>query len=314
MGVERATFLDGLNPDNPTAYDKLKDGDDHIRMIKQALRNTFPEYGKQVNISATQLNKLHTWLFAVEDQADEPEDLEKFTVLGDAEFRKDIYMTEGKDDPDAPSTPDTPKITGLADIQFTTAEQDDPEQITDEKKSRALNLATADSRYLKVTSEGDIVGGINKLTWKENADAAPVTIAIATEDTLTVKNKVVAEVIQAPDAVAKIDLKAGKAVLKNVEVGSDLRVTGNIFRGSDRRLKEDIQPLKCSGIDSLIPVQYMKQSRKEYGLIAQDIPEEYKHIISTDENAEGLLAVDYTQLIPVLIQEIQELKRKLGSK
>lgn len=45
MGLEAANFLEELNVDNPTFQDFLTEGDDHIRGIKRALKQTFPGMG-----------------------------------------------------------------------------------------------------------------------------------------------------------------------------------------------------------------------------------------------------------------------------
>lgn len=42
MSLENAQFIHQLNSSNPAGSDRLKDGDDHLRMIKAALLNTFP--------------------------------------------------------------------------------------------------------------------------------------------------------------------------------------------------------------------------------------------------------------------------------
>jgi microcystin-dependent protein len=42
MSLETAQYIHQLNAANPSGSDKLKDGDDHIRMIKAALKATFP--------------------------------------------------------------------------------------------------------------------------------------------------------------------------------------------------------------------------------------------------------------------------------
>jgi hypothetical protein len=42
MGLESATYIDDLDPANPISSDKRKQGDDHLRLIKDVLQNTFP--------------------------------------------------------------------------------------------------------------------------------------------------------------------------------------------------------------------------------------------------------------------------------
>lgn len=46
MGLETATYLDDLNSANPVgATDKVREGDDHIRLVKAVLKATFPSVG-----------------------------------------------------------------------------------------------------------------------------------------------------------------------------------------------------------------------------------------------------------------------------
>lgn len=42
MPLETATYIHQLNPANPSGSDKVKDGDDHLRLLKTTLKNTFP--------------------------------------------------------------------------------------------------------------------------------------------------------------------------------------------------------------------------------------------------------------------------------
>lgn len=64
MPVEQAQYLDTLTPEWPLGTDPQKDGDDHIRMIKQVLQNTFPNLNGAVNANPLSLNNLNagiTW-------------------------------------------------------------------------------------------------------------------------------------------------------------------------------------------------------------------------------------------------------------
>jgi len=42
MALESATYIDGLVTSNPTGSDNISQGDEHIRLIKTVLKNTFP--------------------------------------------------------------------------------------------------------------------------------------------------------------------------------------------------------------------------------------------------------------------------------
>ena len=43
MPLETATWINDLNADNPAGNDPRARGDDHIRLIKKVLKNTFPD-------------------------------------------------------------------------------------------------------------------------------------------------------------------------------------------------------------------------------------------------------------------------------
>lgn len=53
MALEAATFLDSLVTTNPVAGDPIAEGDDHIRLLKTVLKNTFPGLTAAINIAPT---------------------------------------------------------------------------------------------------------------------------------------------------------------------------------------------------------------------------------------------------------------------
>ena len=48
MGLESATFISDLNTSNPTSTDVLSQADDHLRLIKAAIKTTFPNINAAV--------------------------------------------------------------------------------------------------------------------------------------------------------------------------------------------------------------------------------------------------------------------------
>ena len=61
MAKETATYIGQLVPSNPVATDGLAQADDHIRMIKSTIQNTFPNINGPVTSSPADLNKLDTY-------------------------------------------------------------------------------------------------------------------------------------------------------------------------------------------------------------------------------------------------------------
>ena len=58
MGLETGTYLDALVPTNPASTDGLAQADDHIRLIKSTLANSFPGITGAVTATHTELNAL----------------------------------------------------------------------------------------------------------------------------------------------------------------------------------------------------------------------------------------------------------------
>lgn len=56
MALESATYINGLDSANPTATDPKSQGDDHIRLVKSAVKATFPNVTGAVNPTHTELN------------------------------------------------------------------------------------------------------------------------------------------------------------------------------------------------------------------------------------------------------------------
>lgn len=60
MPLESATYLHQLEPANPAATDQLAQADEHLRLIKQVLKNTFPNINAPIDLSDEQLNGMFT--------------------------------------------------------------------------------------------------------------------------------------------------------------------------------------------------------------------------------------------------------------
>lgn len=57
MALESATYINGLVVSNPAVSDSVGQADDHIRMIKAVLKNTFPNINAPVTSTPLQLNQ-----------------------------------------------------------------------------------------------------------------------------------------------------------------------------------------------------------------------------------------------------------------
>lgn len=102
----------------------------------------------------------------------------------------------------------------------------------------------------------------------------------------------------------------------------------NVYNYSDARAKTNIQPLSAglNIINSLNPVSYTFASNaksteispfkiggdgKELGLLAQEVEKVLPNVVITDPDGNKL--INYTALISVLIQAVNELDAKVKS-
>lgn len=120
------------------------------------------------------------------------------------------------------------------------------------------------------------------------------------------------------------------------KVIGDLTAT-NVYTTSDIRLKDNISDISegesDNTLDKLMDVNVIKYNLKEeafgsdgseksekldnamsllhFGVSAQELQEIYPNLVK--EGQDGYLAVNYTELVPVLIRSIQELKQELDA-
>ncbi len=93
----------------------------------------------------------------------------------------------------------------------------------------------------------------------------------------------------------------------------DAFLSGSLSQNSDKRLKTDIKDLKygLNEVLKLHPVSYYwkkypNQKNKSIGLIAQEVQPILKELVHTAKDKDKTLSLSYTELIPVLINAIQE--------
>ena len=70
MGLETATYIDGLVVTNPLAGDPKNQGDDHLRLLKSTIKTTFPSIAGAVTPTHTELNYVDGVTSAIQTQID----------------------------------------------------------------------------------------------------------------------------------------------------------------------------------------------------------------------------------------------------
>ena len=113
---------------------------------------------------------------------------------------------------------------------------------------------------------------------------------------------------------------SGAAGGRRVEIWDYLRVNGIFVNNSDATQKRDITPLEY-GLDAvrkLRPVSFnwidVAMPHKTIGLIAQEVRPVIGEVVYDDAiDEKSRLSIAYTNLIPVLINAIQELADRLDA-
>lgn len=139
------------------------------------------------------------------------------------------------------------------------------------------------------------------------------TSPIAPTDTLNIAiGKLEKALENAPNC--SVDLSNGGTINGSLTVTGDILSNGNITAFSDIRLKENIKPIENSleKINKLTGITYnlIGDNKKQAGLIAQDVQKVLPEVIV--ENKDGMLSVDYSRIVALLINAINELDKRIG--
>ena len=109
-----------------------------------------------------------------------------------------------------------------------------------------------------------------------------------------------------------VNITRGLSVNNDLTVGGNVTATG-FYESSDIRLKENIQPLNY-GLKEIEKIDthtwnWKKDGAEDIGVIAQELETILPELVKTNE--EGYKSVNYTKLVPILINSIKELSNQV---
>ena len=116
-----------------------------------------------------------------------------------------------------------------------------------------------------------------------------------------------------------LNLNGTTTINGSTNVFGNVIVSGVVIQNSDRRLKKDIEalPYGLKEILQLQPKAYnwkdKTQEHKSLGLIAQEVQPLIKEIVNAKDDEAKTLGINYTELIPVLINAIKEQQTVIDS-
>ena len=146
-----------------------------------------------------------------------------------------------------------------------------------------------------------------------------VSVAVDSSVLRTTNNFSASGVFSFTNNTASTSTSTGAVIVTGgVGIGEKLYVSSDAYANSfnttsDKRLKSNIEDIKDYNIDNVRPVSFYwndksKSDAKQYGVIAQELDQQYPDLV--DKSSE-YLSVNYQGLIPLLVKEVQDLKKKV---
>jgi hypothetical protein len=93
--------------------------------------------------------------------------------------------------------------------------------------------------------------------------------------------------------------------------------TVQVTSSSDRRLKKNIEPASSASqkIDDINVYQFdwiENNKHVDFGVVAQEMQEVFPDCVAVQDPETGYLGIDYSKLVPVLLQEIKDLRARVA--
>jgi hypothetical protein len=188
------------------------------------------------------------------------------------------------------------------------------------ERGRLTDSAVAEIRYLVIGARGGQIqwqvdgNGATSQTGNLtiSSDTSTISFSSAT-GAKTISTGGSTDLFLSPGGNVRIGT-AGTAVAAKLQVGGDIRATGEVvaYAASDKNLKDNIQKIespleiisKIGGYTFDWNKNQQTYTGKDYGVIAQEIEEVMPELVITRES--GYKAVNYEKIIPLLIESIKE--------
>jgi len=172
-------------------------------------------------------------------------------------------------------------------------------------------------------ASGTIQGNVNVLG--DVSFSGPSVVELGTSTVLNVDGNIVFNngslLSTYNDNILSGSFAAGSVIYNNslfssvtVNGAGNVYIGGALYTTSDYRIKTNVVTLDGSyTIDKLNPVQYKNTltGEHEYGFIAHDLQEVYPDMVVGEKDGDKYQHVMYTNLIGVIVKEVQELKHRL---
>lgn len=340
MGLESATFINGLVESNPTSSDNANQGDNHLRLIKSTLKATFPNLTGAVTATQADLNSIATKL-----------NLSGGTLTGAltgttanftggitgtltggtasvAESGTNLYFTNARA---------RAAISAAGDLSYNSATG-----VISFSATAAPVISVAGRTGSVVLTTSDVSEGLTNLYFTNARARAAISVAGAgsynsTTGVITVNADAVTSVAGRTGAITlaigditslqtTLDGKAaashthsylplsGGSLSGSLSVTGTITASGDITAFSDIRTKMNVETITEAiyKVKQMRGVSYISKFNMEprIGVIAQEVERVVPEVVLT--HSDGMKSVAYQNLVGLLIEAIKDLETRIA--
>lgn len=349
MGLESATFINGLVESNPTSSDNANQGDNHLRLIKSTLKATFPNITGAVtatqadlNSTATKLNlsggtltgalngTSATFSGAVTAASVSASGVVAATggfngtvnggTAAVAESGSNQYFTTARARAAISASGDIAYNATTGVISFSAAAapvtsvagRTGAVTLTSTDVSEGTRLYFTDARSRAAISVSGSGISYNSSTGVITlSSAGGVTSVAGKTGAVTL---VTSDISGLDTALAGKFSTSGGTISGNVSVSGSVTATGDITAFSDERTKINVETITEAlyKVKSMRGVSYISKFNMEerIGVIAQEVERVVPEVVHTHSN--GLKSVAYQNLVGLLIEAIKDLELRVA--
>lgn len=346
MGLESATYIDGLVETNPTSSDNANQGDNHLRLIKAAIKATFPNITGPVMATHTALSAAYLPLAGgtvsgpitasggVVGNASTATALQTARTINGVSFNGTANISfntdtvaEGTTNQYFTTARARASISAAGDLSYnpTTGvisfSATGAPVISVAGKTGSVTLNTADvteSTNLYFTNARartaisvSGAGSYNSSTGVITVNAAPVTSVAGKTGAVTLA---IADTSGLQTALDGKFSASGGTISGNVSVSGTVTATGDITAFSDERTKMNVDTITEAiyKVKAMRGVSYVSKfdMGEHIGVIAQEIERVVPEVVHTHSN--GLKSVAYQNLVGLLIEAIKDLEARIS--
>jgi DNA uptake protein ComE-like DNA-binding protein len=346
MGLESATYIDGLVETNPTSSDNANQGDNHLRLIKAAIKATFPNIAGPVTATHTALSAAYLPLAGgtvsgpitasggVVGNASTATALQTARTINGVSFNGTANISFNTDTVAEGSTNQyfttaraRASISAAGDLSYnpTTGvisfSATGAPVISVAGKTGSVTLNTADVTestnlyFTNARARSAIsvsgAGSYNSSTGVITINAAPVTSVAGKTGAVTLA---IADTSGLQTALDGKYSASGGTISGNVSVSGTVTATGDITAFSDERTKTNVETITEAlyKVKAMRGVSYISKFNMEerIGVIAQEVERVVPEVVHTHEN--GLKSVAYQNLVGLLIEAIKALELRVA--